>query len=63
MEREKSSIWQVVFSDLWKQGMTRTNIAEELSIPETELDSLLFGLTTDVVRPDFGDTAALRIVE
>ena len=63
MEREKSSIWQMVFKDLWKDKMTRSGIAHALNIPDSEVDSLLFGLTTDVDRPNVDIGSHLKIVE
>lgn len=48
---ERSSVWQMVLSELWKEGVTRENIAIDLNLPLTEIDSLLFGLTGEMVIP------------
>jgi Zn-dependent peptidase ImmA (M78 family)/transcriptional regulator with XRE-family HTH domain len=44
IEREKSGIWRIVFDDLWQQRKSRARIAHDLSIPESELENLVFGL-------------------
>lgn len=41
---ERSSIWNMILTDLWKRGMTRHHIAAALHIPEDEMENLLFGL-------------------
>lgn len=45
IEREKSGIWKMVFDDLWQQRLSRSYIAKEIDIPESELENLVFGLT------------------
>jgi Zn-dependent peptidase ImmA (M78 family) len=49
---ERSSIWQMILTDLWKEGVTKANIAAQLAIPDDEMENLLFGLTGDVKPPD-----------
>ena len=44
LARESSVIWSKVFQELWKSGQTRSCIAKELSLPEYEIETLLFGL-------------------
>jgi Zn-dependent peptidase ImmA (M78 family)/transcriptional regulator with XRE-family HTH domain len=44
MEPETSQVWQKILTDLWRQGISLTHIARELSIPEHELSNLLFGI-------------------
>jgi Zn-dependent peptidase ImmA (M78 family) len=46
IERETSGVWRMVFDDLWQQRKTRALIANELCLPESELDNLVFGLAT-----------------
>jgi Zn-dependent peptidase ImmA (M78 family)/plasmid maintenance system antidote protein VapI len=48
---ERSSVWQMVLQELWKEGVSRGAIAAKLKIPEEELGSLLFGLTSDMAPP------------
>jgi hypothetical protein len=43
---ETSQIWMKVLSDLWRQGITQTKIAQQLCIPESELHRLLFGIVS-----------------
>jgi Zn-dependent peptidase ImmA (M78 family)/DNA-binding XRE family transcriptional regulator len=52
---ERSSIWQMVLQELWKEGLSRGGIAAALNIPETELESLLFGLTGGMTPPMRGN--------
>lgn len=52
MPREYSSVWDMVLKELWKEGHTREHIAAKLSIPTSELDNLIFGLTGSVLKPE-----------
>ena len=42
---EQSGVWQMVFLELWRDGIARHHVAAELFLPADELDNLLFGLT------------------
>jgi Zn-dependent peptidase ImmA (M78 family)/DNA-binding Xre family transcriptional regulator len=44
LEREVSVVWEKILKALWKDGQTRLDIARDLSLPENELEELLFGL-------------------
>ncbi|QEQ98350.1 ImmA/IrrE family metallo-endopeptidase [Neptunomonas concharum] len=44
LEREKSVLWDKVFKALWTNGQPRSCISKALSLPEHEIDTLLFGL-------------------
>lgn len=44
IERETSTVWEMVFRDLWNDRITKTDVAKLLNIPSEELESLLFGL-------------------
>ncbi|MBN4050486.1 XRE family transcriptional regulator [Gammaproteobacteria bacterium AH-315-M22] len=44
LKREYSVVWEKVFRELWKDGVTRNDLAKELSIPVDEVESLVFGL-------------------
>jgi Zn-dependent peptidase ImmA (M78 family) len=52
---ERSSVWQMVLTELWKEGVARHHIAAELTIPDSEMESLLFGLMGDVGPPRRSD--------
>lgn len=41
---ETSQVWSKILTDLWKQGISLSRLAERLSLPERELNSLLFGI-------------------
>ena len=49
---ERSSVWQMVLTELWKEGVARHHIASELTIPDSEMENLLFGLMGDVGPPE-----------
>ena len=49
---ERSSVWQMVLTELWREGVARHHIAADLSIPDSEMENLLFGLMGDVTRPE-----------
>jgi Zn-dependent peptidase ImmA (M78 family) len=48
---ERSSVWQLVLTELWKEGIARHHIASNLGIPDSEMENLLFGLMGDVSPP------------
>lgn len=60
MPRETSQVWAKVLTDLWRQGISLSRLADSLAIPERELRSLLFGIAT--ISSEVGDRAPLRIV-
>jgi Zn-dependent peptidase ImmA (M78 family)/DNA-binding XRE family transcriptional regulator len=49
--REKSVLWRMVFEELWKEGITRDNIAKSLQVPACEIESLVGDLVADEVVP------------
>jgi Zn-dependent peptidase ImmA (M78 family) len=49
---ERSSVWQMILTDLWKEGVARHHIATNLDIPDDEMENLLFGLMGDVNAPN-----------
>lgn len=61
IDPETSQIWQKVLTDLWRNGIAFSHIAEDLKIPEQELSNLLFGIAA---APGTGprERPALRIV-
>lgn len=44
-KRERSTVWQMVLSELWKEKVTREDIARGLFVPLSEIDNMLFDLT------------------
>jgi Zn-dependent peptidase ImmA (M78 family) len=46
VEREQSAVWQMVLTDLWKERVTKAEIAEALHLPKEEIENLLYGLAT-----------------
>jgi Zn-dependent peptidase ImmA (M78 family) len=58
---ERSTVWQMILTDLWKDGQSRSHIARELLLPDEELENLLFGLVGDTAQPE-RQTPSLRAV-
>jgi hypothetical protein len=48
--RESSQILEKVFSALHEEGISRADVARTLSIPRSELEQLMFGLTLAAVE-------------
>lgn len=63
LERETSAVWKQIFAALWKDKISRDKLADELAIPIHELDSLVFGLLTDIGSPEHALPGTLRVVE
>jgi len=63
LPRETSAVWKMVLDDLWRLGISKNKIAEDLHLPQGELENLLFGLTAvpDIGRPPPGKPF-LRVV-
>lgn len=51
MPKERSSVWQMVLTELWKDGLSKDHIAKALNIPAGEIEALLFGLTGETAKP------------
>lgn len=62
LPREVSVIWEKVFKELWKSGQSRSCIAKELSLPENEIEKLLFGLIDSRPPVEHGSNHKLRLV-
>lgn len=58
---ETSALWPQVFISLWRDRVTRENIAAELNVPSSELDTILFRLTGQN-SDGGGSSVALRSV-
>ncbi|WP_394998742.1 ImmA/IrrE family metallo-endopeptidase [Sphingomonas sp.] len=57
---ETSQIWSKILGDLWRQGVSLSRVAEQLSVPEKELNDLLFGIAAPRQPPK--EAIALSIV-
>lgn len=51
IDPEKSAVWQMVLTELWKDRISRSHIATELHLPSEELEGLIFGLAADTNPP------------
>lgn len=47
LPREKSTLWRMVFEELWKDGITRAAVAKELNVPPDEIESLVGELVVE----------------
>lgn len=64
IEREASGVWKMVFDDLWQQRKSRAAIANELKIPESELENLVFGLAAQNSNEQTeGEILGLRLIK
>ncbi|MDE7548468.1 ImmA/IrrE family metallo-endopeptidase [Acetobacter fabarum] len=44
LPREESAVWKMVLEDLWRERLTKREIARDLKLPFIEVEKLLFGL-------------------
>jgi Zn-dependent peptidase ImmA (M78 family)/DNA-binding XRE family transcriptional regulator len=51
LPREESVIWKKVFSELWTDRISKSQVAADLHLPTDELENLVFGLTGAVTPP------------
>lgn len=57
IQREFSSLWRVVFEQLWRDGITKTHVADLIGVPHDEVFSLLQGVVSSAENQD---ASALR---
>ncbi|MBL4645420.1 MAG: XRE family transcriptional regulator [Hyphomicrobiales bacterium] len=63
VERETSAIWRKVLAHLWKERITKKEIAESIHLPEDELENLIWGLAGQMERPERDTTRSqIRVV-
>lgn len=67
IERERSAIWEKVFSELRSERITKNHIAQDLNIPVAEIDKLVFGLANMISYEGSGSggkpVGKLRLVD
>lgn len=51
LPREESVIWKKVFTELWSDRISKSQVAAALHLPADELENLLFGLTGAITPP------------
>jgi len=51
IERETSTVLAKVFTALWSKRLTKADIANDLAVPQEEVEALVFGLTGSIVPP------------
>ncbi|WP_454619026.1 helix-turn-helix domain-containing protein [Bradyrhizobium cenepequi] len=52
LPREESVLWKKVFTELWTDRISKSQVAAQLHLPADELENLVFGLTSDVAPPE-----------
>jgi Zn-dependent peptidase ImmA (M78 family) len=61
MPKETSQVWSKILTDLWRQGISLSRLADKLRIPERELNSLLFGIAAAPAEPS--SPGRLKLIE
>ncbi|MFX4228427.1 MAG: helix-turn-helix domain-containing protein [Porticoccaceae bacterium] len=62
IERERSTLWEKIIRELWREGISNERLANEVHIPLAELNSLVFGLFSQDSAPK-ETNSALRLVK
>jgi len=62
IKREQSIAWRKVFTELWKEKVTKKDVANELNLPFEEVNNLLFGLEGQQGAEDNQSNAGLRLI-
>lgn len=57
---ERSMVWQMVLTELWKDRISKSHIAAALHIPHDELENLIFGLAGETAPPPRVERASLK---
>lgn len=52
MPPERSAVWKMVLSELWRERVSRGHIARDLALPVEEVTNLLFGLVEEALPPE-----------
>ncbi len=64
LDKETSSVWKSIFAQLWKDKITREHICQQLHIPKSELDGLVFGLLDGETNiPDRKPKPQLKLID
>lgn len=63
IERETSVVWKKVLTILWKEKVTRENIAADLGLPVDELDGLIWSLAANGGEHPEQEQRGLRLVQ
>lgn len=61
-QRERSVLWKMIFESLWKDGVTRNDVAKELNIPLDEIESLVGELVAATPSTPLAGRPSLRVV-
>lgn len=62
IDREKSKVWRQVLTMLWKERITKADIARELGLPLGEVEGLIWSLTAEDAGSEPQGKGSLRAV-
>jgi Zn-dependent peptidase ImmA (M78 family) len=62
MPQETSQVWTKVLMSLWRDGMSISRIAGELSMPERELSNLLFNISATTNHNATGNRTPFELI-
>ena len=62
IDRETSVVWRKILTLLWKEKVTREDIAKELGIPLDEIEGLVWSLTAGTDQPAHPSGSSLHVV-
>ena len=63
IERERSMVWEKLLKLLWADKKTFRVIADDLSLPESEVSALIYGIITSGVAPSPSPASGLALVK
>ena len=62
MSREKSKVWRQVLTMLWKERVTKADIADELGLPLDEVEGLIWSLTAQDIGIERQERGSLQAI-
>lgn len=62
MPNETSQVWEKVLTDLWRQKISLSRLADRLAVPEQEVQGLLFGIVTVTTDNETARRSALYAI-
>ncbi|MBL8657374.1 MAG: XRE family transcriptional regulator [Altererythrobacter sp.] len=63
IQRERSKVWEKVLQLLWAEKKTFRVIADDLSLPESEVSALIYGVITNGIAPPPSPEGGLTLVK
>lgn len=63
IERETSQVWKKILTALWQEGISISDIADHIYVPEEEVSNLLFGIVVSPTSAPARNSGNLTLVE